>query len=176
MTWPLIILAFFSSVAGFFGLRKVMSEAVHVPNFIEHFLSPSVQDKESVLSASTEWVLMGVTLAILVAVIFYAYNVFVNNKTVPVEDKEMTGFPKLVYNKFFVDDIYNTVIEKPLNMASGFFNTFFETKIVDGLVNGFGKLTYRASSILRLAQAGKVDGYFFAMLVFVLALLIFKLF
>ena len=172
MTIPLIVLAILSTIGGFIGMPK----AFNAPNYIEHFLSNSVRVEESTLSSGTEWVLMGGTVALLAVVILYAYNLFVGKNTVPVEDKDMTGVPNLIYNKYFVDDIYNTVITKPVNAVSGFFNTFFETKIVDGLVNGVGKLTNRASSLLRLTQGGNVEGYFFAMVAFIVALLIFKLF
>ena len=172
MTIPLIVLAILSTIGGFIGMPK----AFNVPNYIEHFLSNSVRVEESTLSTGTEWALMGGTVALLAVVILYAYNLFVGKNTVPVEDKDMTGVPNLIYNKYFVDDIYNTVITKPVNAVSGFFNTFFETKIVDGLVNGVGKLTHRASSLLRLTQGGNVEGYFFAMVAFIVALLIFKLF
>ena len=172
MTFPLIVLAFFSTVGGFIGMPK----AFNMPNYIEHFLSNSVHVEESTLSTGTEWALMGGTVALLAVVILYAYNLFVGKNTVPVEDKDMTGVPNLIYNKYFVDDIYNAIITKPVNAVSGFFNTFFETKIVDGLVNGVGKVTQRFSSLLRLTQGGNVEGYFFAMVAFIVVLLIFKLF
>ncbi len=172
MTIPLIVLAIFSTIGGFIGMPK----AFNVPNYIERFLSYSVRVEESTLSTGTEWALMSGTVALLAVVILYAYNLFVGKNTVPVEDKDMTGVPNLIYNKYFVDDIYNTIITKPVNAVSGFFNTFFETKIVDGLVNSVGKLTHRASSLLRLTQGGNVEGYFFAMVAFIVALLIFKLF
>ena len=176
MTFPLMVLAFFSTIAGFFGLPKAISELLHVPNYIEHFLSHSVQDKVSEISVGTEWALMGGTVAVLAAVIFYAYNLFMNKNTVPLEDEQMAGLPNIIYNKYFVDDIYNNIISKPINIASGFLNSIFETKILDGIINGVGKITYRVSSLLRLTQSGRVDGYFFAMVIFIVALLIFKLF
>ena len=176
MTFPLIVLAIFSTIAGFAGLPKAISELLHVPNFIEHYLSHSVNVEASTLSTGTEWALMGGTVAILAAIIFYAYNLFVNKNTVPVEDEKMEGLPNVIYNKYFVDDIYNNIITKPLNSASNFFSSFFETKILDGIVNGVGKLMQSASSLLRLTQGGKVDGYFFAMVAFIVALLIYKLF
>ncbi len=79
----------------------------------------------------------------------------------------------LSYNKFYFDEIYDTLIRKPLDILSGFFYRIFDNKIVDGIVNGLGWGTSEASKGLRLVQSGNVGFYIFMMVVGIISLLLY---
>jgi NADH-quinone oxidoreductase subunit L len=68
------------------------------------------------------------------------------------------------------------LITKPLDGLSQFFSSIFDKKIVDGLVNSLGIGTRGLSQVLRHTQTGKVDTYFFAMVVAIVLILAFKVF
>ena len=51
----------------------------------------------------------------------------------------------LSYHKFYVDEIYDFLIRRPLDAFSVFFYKIIDTKIVDGIVNGLGWSTSEAS-------------------------------
>ncbi len=42
-------------------------------------------------------------------------------------------------NKWYVDELYDAIIVKPLRSISVFFNNVIEKTGIDGLVNGVGK-------------------------------------
>ena len=90
------------------------------------------------------------------------------------EDAEMQGIAKTVYNKYYIDEIYNSLITKPLNSASAFFYNIVEKLGIDGSVNNVGVLTRWLSNTLRRTQQGSVDVYFFAMVVAIVLILALK--
>ncbi len=72
-------------------------------------------------------------------------------------------FPRLyrvLFNKYYVDEIYDVTIVKPIHRTSeGFLWLIFDNRIVDGLVNGAGKITELTSSALKRAQTGYTQNY-----------------
>ena len=78
---------------------------------------------------------------------------------------------KISYNKFYLDEIYDTIIRKPLDALSKFFYRVIDKKLVDGLVNGFGWTATEGSKGLRLLQSGNVGFYIFMMVLGIIALL-----
>jgi NADH-quinone oxidoreductase subunit L len=164
MTVPLIILAALSVVGGFL-----------VEPFIEHNLSPMLSDAKGVENHALHTAMWGVTAAVL-AVVALAYSIFVAKGKTPETDAQMQGLTKTLYNKYYVDEIYNSLVTKPLDAASNFFSNIFDTKILDGLVNAVGSTTRFLSNSLRQTQTGNVGLYFFAMVVAIILILAFKTF
>ena len=66
---------------------------------------------------------------------------------------------KVLANKWYVDELYNAVIVKPLQSISAFFNNVIEKNGIDGIVNGVGKAVNYGSRQLRLLQSGQVGTY-----------------
>ncbi len=91
-------------------------------------------------------------------------------------EEEMSFLQKLIYNKYYVDELYENIITKPLKAISDFFYKIMELKVVDGIVNGVGTLVVRASSVVRLLQTGHIGFYIFAMVASILAIFFFKMF
>ena len=89
---------------------------------------------------------------------------------------ESSGFGKLLQNKWYIDEIYNTIIVNPLKGASTFFNNVMERKGIDGLVNGVGKAVNYGGRQLRWLQSGQVGAYILLMVIGILALFIVQLF
>jgi NADH-quinone oxidoreductase subunit L len=168
MTLPLIILAILSVIAGFVNIPAVF----HGSEGLSHFLSPVInQQHTSTLSHSTEYMLMGGTVALILGIIFFAYNKFKN-----YEHKEVTGFGKTLENKWYVDELYNSIIVKPLQYIACVFNTTVEKKGIDGFVNGVGKAVNYGSRQLRLLQSGQIGTYVLLMVLGILILFIIQLF
>jgi NADH-quinone oxidoreductase subunit L len=168
MTLPLMVLAFFAVVAGFVGIPELFAPHAHA---LEHFLAPVFADSAAVvlachLEASTEWVLMGTTTVLIVIVIVYAVNKF--KKYTAAEPN--TGIAKVLENKWYIDELYDAVISKPLHLVAGFFKNTVEKKLIDGAVNGVGKLVSYGSRQFRLLQSGQVGTY---ILMMVMALVLF---
>jgi len=129
------------------------------------------------MSHSMEWILMGATVLITVLMLLFAYTKFVKNNNVPAGDEKKQGFlPNLLANKYYVDELYNAIITKPLNALSGFTYKFMELKGVDFIVNGTGNAIVWISGVARRVQSGNTGFYIFAMVVSIIVILVINLF
>lgn len=168
MTIPLIILAILSVIGGYVGVP----EALGGHHELAAFLAPVVKSAEHHLSHSTEYMLMGLSTGLVLVSIFIAWGMFKN-----YQDKgEATGFGKILENKWYVDELYNTIISKPLRALSDFFSNIIERKGIDGMVNGVGKAVNYGSRQLRWLQSGQVGAYVLLMVIGMLTLFIIQLF
>lgn len=178
MTIPLVVLAVLAIVAGFIGIPHVLGGN----HWLEHFLAPVFKQSEIYahghkLTHSTEYVLMGVTVTITILMILFARNKFVSKGFVPADDSVKQGFiPRLLANKYYVDEFYNAIIVKPLNGLASFSYKFLELKGVDAIVNGVGKLIVFISGQVRKLQTGNTGFYIFAMVIGILVILALNLF
>jgi NADH-quinone oxidoreductase subunit L len=64
-----------------------------------------------------------------------------------------------------VDELYDSIIVKPLNALGRFSNSVFEKSGIDALVNGVGRLVNYSSRQLRLLQSGQVGSYILLMVI-----------
>ncbi|MFN3589186.1 MAG: proton-conducting transporter membrane subunit, partial [Spirosomataceae bacterium] len=169
MTIPLIVLSVLAMLGGLIGLPVVF----HLPHALATFLEPIFVGSKSVnptfgevhLSHATEWILMGVSVSVAAVAILFAYVKFGKGNNVPKEDIEMTGVAQVVYQKYYIDEAYDTVFVKSSVFLSNFFAKVIDTKLIDGLVNGIGALTVTLSGYIRRIQTGATGVYVFAMVV-----------
>lgn len=171
MTTPLIVLAILSVVGGFIGLPHVMGH-----HWLQHFLEPvmGLSETKLHLDAELEWGLMAASVALVAIFIFLAYRHFVVKEKIPA-DSAPRGFAALVANTFYVDQIYDTLIRKPMDAIAKFSNRVLENKIFDALVNGIGHNTTQLSNRVRLIQNGNLGFYVFAMVISIIVILFISL-
>ena len=177
MTIPLIVLAILSIVGGFIGVPEVLGGH----HELEHFLAPVFEKSNALmgehhLQASTEWILMAVSVGVALIALIYAYIKYAKNGSVPVADtEERPALTSISYNKFYVDELYDMIVRKPLDFLSTFFYNVVERLGIDGLVNGIGKGTIETSKGLRLLQTGNVGFYIFIMVLGIIAVLAYSI-
>jgi NADH-quinone oxidoreductase subunit L len=157
MTLPLMVLAFLAAVAGFIGIPELFAHDAHK---LEHYLAPvfaasTERVATHTIEHSTEYILLGVSIAAILITIFYAWSRFSKKP----ETGEPAGFGKTLANKWYVDELYDSIITKPLNTLGVFSNKFIEKSGIDGIVNGTGKSIQWGSRQLRLLQSGQVGSY-----------------
>ena len=171
MTIPLIVLAVLSVLGGLLGLPEFW----HLPNWMSEHLSPVILHKNpSALDHNTEWMLMGIASTAAIVMIYFAYSMYVTNKVLPMANQDqMKWWQKLIYNKYYVDEIYDAVIRKPLDMLSTVFYKFIDLQIIDGIVNGVGAAVKGTGSAVRLLQTGKIGFYIVSMVLGVILILLF---
>lgn len=175
MTVPLIILAVLSAVGGFINIPAIMGGN----HWLEEFLSPVFELSNAktgglMLDHNTEYILMGVSVLGAIAAAVYAYIRYVKNRHLPAADSIQRGaLAKLSYNKYYIDEIYNTLITRPLDAMSGFFFKTVDKSGIDGLVNSIGSGANEASKGFRLLQSGNVGFYIFMMVAGIVALLVY---
>ena len=164
MTIPLVVLAILATVAGFLGIPEVFAKDAH---WLSSFLAPvfaesTIHQEAHSVSHSTELILMGVTVVFILAIAFYAINKFSRYEK---SDGEATGFARVLENKWYVDEIYDAIITKPLKGFSLFLNNIVERSGIDGIVNGVGKFVQYSGRQLRWLQSGQVGSYILIMVV-----------
>lgn len=171
MTIPLVVLCILSVLGGLLGLPEFW----HMPNWMSEHLSPIILHKNpSTLEHTTEWILMGLASLAAIVVIYFAYSMFVVNRVLPLASEEkMKWWQKLVYNKYYVDEIYDAAIRKPLDLISEAFYKFLDLQVVDGIVNGVGSAVKGTGSAIRLFQTGNIGFYIVSMVIGVVLILLF---
>jgi NADH-quinone oxidoreductase subunit L len=161
-------------LGGFLGVP----EALFGSNKIGHFLNPVFEKsqvllEEVQLSHTTEYALMAFVVGLTLVLIFVAYTTYVKRGAVPVADGESTSsLHKLSYNKFYVDQIYDALIVKPLFHLSAFVEKYIEKAGIDKLVNGIGVSIDGSSRMARLLQNGNIGFYIFAMVISIILILL----
>jgi NADH-quinone oxidoreductase subunit L len=177
MTIPLVVLAILSAVAGFIGVPHVLGGHHELNEYLKPVFEGSfTRLGEHEMDASTEYLLMGLSVGGALIAMAYAYIKYVKNAHVPVEDtQERPILASISYNKFYVDEIYDFLIRKPLDALSGLFYNVVDKLGIDGLVNGFGKGAVESSKGLRLLQTGNVGFYIFIMVAGIIAVLLYSL-
>ena len=110
---------------------------------------------------STELTLMGVSSAvagigILIAVYFWLWN----PQTAAAMAARFGPIYRLLYNKYYVDEIYDAAIVQPIKLIStSVLWKGFDAGLVDGIVNGVGQVVNTTSGVVRRLQTGSVRTY-----------------
>jgi NADH-quinone oxidoreductase subunit L len=164
ITLPLIILAILS----FFG--GIISLPGH--SWLNHYLAPlfSKATHEAHGLGSTEYMLMAIATFGALIGIGIAYKKYLKDNTVPSEDAEITGISKMLYNKYYVDEIYDAIFVKPTNMLSDFFREYVE-KTLSSMIFGLGKITNGLAIQGAKAHNGSIGLYLFAFVIGIIAIL-----
>ena len=161
MTIPLIILAILSIVGGLIGLPEFWNASNWMHHHLEHII---IRKNPSILSHETEWMLMALAVAAALSVFYFTYLLFIKNKFLPVnKEEEMKPWQRLIYNKYYIDELYDAVIRKPLDSISSVFFKFIDLRLVDGTVNAIGNSVKSVGSLVRLIQTGNIGFYLMTM-------------
>ena len=104
--------------------------------------------------------LMVFSVAVALAGIALATVMYMKDPSLP--GKFTAKFGKLhraVFNKWYVDEIYDTLFVNSTKKLGIFCWKGFDVKVVDGIVNGTAKLVGALSSVLRYTQSGLFQNY-----------------
>jgi NADH-quinone oxidoreductase subunit L len=164
MAFALIVLAIGSVLAGFIGIPHALGGS----NWIETFLHPAFvapgAPHEAVVhhaEASTEIMLMFLSVGLAAAGIGLAWYFFVSNRA--AADRmagSFSGVHRVLLNKYYVDEIYDTAIVQPIKIVStGGLWKGVDAGGIDAAVNGVGLGVSGSSSVLRRLQTGSIRTY-----------------
>ncbi|CAG5071856.1 NADH-quinone oxidoreductase subunit L [Dyadobacter sp. CECT 9623] len=180
MTIPLVILAVLSAVGGFIGVPEALHGSHHLAEFMSPLYDAARQAnpagfEPTTLSHSEEYLLMGVSVAVALISAVVAYVMYVQKASVPAPDSaEKSGLQRLVYNKYYVDELYDNVFVKSTKTLSNILYSFGEF-FIDLFVNAAVRLTSFSAKMLRKTQTGSTGDYVFAMVLGIVAILFWKL-
>ena len=163
MVWPLRILAAGSIVAGFVGMGKALTFGADL-NWFEHLLHPVAPSVELAHEASlgVEWVLIAISVAVAVGGILLARAFYFGAHAFEIPDRFAAAYPRtyaLVANKYYVDEVYDRAVVKPLSALARFSWKGIDTVAIDGTVNASAFFTEIAGDMLRFLQSGNVRNY-----------------
>ena len=116
---------------------------------------------------------MGISVALALVALVYAWTRFSKYQKT---DRKETGLGKVLENKWYVDELYDSIIVKPVQSIAKYFSNVIEKKGIDGFVNGIGKAVNYSSRQIRLIQTGQVGTYILLMVIGILILFIVQLF
>ncbi|HKI77027.1 MAG TPA: NADH-quinone oxidoreductase subunit L [Ignavibacteriaceae bacterium] len=165
MTVPLMILAVLSAIGGFIGIPALFSG--EGGNVFEHWLEPIFKNADARLalySAHThtdEIILMVVSIILAVGGIMIARQIYMKKPNIATSAaKKFKGIHKLLWNKYFVDEIYDATVVTPIVKTSeSFLWKITDAKIIDGVVNGVASLVGSISKNIRKIQTGVAQVY-----------------
>lgn len=153
MTYPLIVLAFFSVIAGYFS--------------ISNFIKPVVGEGISTIPNENQIIVAIISILAGLSGIFLAWYIYILKPF--IAERLQNRFQKiysLLWNKYFFDELYNNLFVKPtLWIAKTAVDKFTDRKIIEGIVNGIPKLCYISGSELRKLQTGYLQHYAILMVI-----------
>jgi NADH-quinone oxidoreductase subunit L len=167
MTWPLMALAVGAIVAGFVGVPAALWGNNAIGTFLEpSFTAPGAHGGEAAghgaeahhISHAAEIGLMLFSVFIGVLGMFLAYRFYVKDPSISERlARRFAGPHRVLSNKYYVDEAYDaTVIRGTMSSAHGLWSV--DRNVVDGAVNGTGKLTVIGSWFSGLTDRTVVDG------------------
>ncbi|RZJ29010.1 MAG: NADH-quinone oxidoreductase subunit L [Flavobacterium sp.] len=158
ITFPLIILAILAAIGGLISLPG--------NSWLNNYLMPLFGEKagEAHQMGTTEYTLMAIATIGALLGIGIAYAKYIKQSQLPERDEEITGFTKVLYNKYYVDEIYNALFVKPLHAMSRFFRDSVETAL-SGFVYGWGKAANAIGNSGKAVQNGSIGYYLFVFVI-----------
>ncbi len=186
MTVPLIILGALSIVGGFIGFPGQLFHKTGW-NVIENFLHPVIlplgeahgaaaaaEDAVHAVSLGTEWLLVGISVAVAVFGWLIARRFYADDGAFALPRALAARLPmayKLLFNKYWIDEIYVALIIKPVHRSAIFLWRIVDELLIDTLfVNGAAFTVELTGDVLRFIQTGNVRNYALAVAAAALAL------
>lgn len=164
MTFPLYVLAGLAALGGFLGVPHLLGNYLgHMPHILSNWLNPVVP--------AVHLPMVGVKLRLheglvmfgssVLAISFFYLGVVLFKKVMFLSDlfSGISGFHKVLSNKYYVDEIYEAIIIKPIKKVSAFSSGIIDKLVFDGAVNGLGKGIRRLATELRVLQTGDIQSY-----------------
>ncbi|HEX2204771.1 MAG TPA: NADH-quinone oxidoreductase subunit L [Longimicrobium sp.] len=194
LTLPLIVLALLSVVGGYLNVEKAVFDHVPVigPLFnalaiggdasLHHWLHPVLAGSEDVIRenvpniAEPHHSALPIVLAIVVGIggLLAAWLLTSPRaRRIGTADAEPAyrGTPeKVLYNKWYIDEIYDRAVVRPVEGLSRAFARF-DMGVIDGLVDFTGRVSQTLGLFLGRLQTGQVNTYAFVLVVGVLLVL-----
>ncbi|HKX87434.1 MAG TPA: NADH-quinone oxidoreductase subunit L [Flavobacterium sp.] len=164
ITIPLVILAILAAVGGLISLPG--------NSWLNHFMAPLFKKAhEAHHLDGTAYALMGVATVGALIGIGIAYAKYIKKSEVPAQDEDIKGIASVLYNKYYVDEVYDALFVNPLKRLSHFFRNYFEV-VFSEVVFGFGKIASAMGNQGKAVQNGSVGFYLLAFVVGVASILV----
>jgi NADH-quinone oxidoreductase subunit L len=173
MTVPLMVLSVLSVFGGFLNIPSLFGGNLSFSSYLD---SAVVSKTSEEISSATEIGMIILSIILLGAVIYWAYQTFVRKAQIPSRDEvKLTPLQRIITNKFYIDEFYRAAFEKPFGNLSVFLFKKVETTILDPAVSQIGRATATLGTLTRKLQQGNISFYLFAMVAGILLFIVFIL-
>jgi len=163
MTGPLVVLGVLSLVGGAINLPAFIGGGAGLEHWLEPVTAPAARFfRLQPMTGQPELLLVGAAVAIGLIGLAWGYVVTSRKRIVPAaEAAPETGFWRVIYHKYYVDELYDAVIVRPLLWISRVLLWGVVDKgLVDGAaVNGSARLSRGLGWIGSRLQTGQVGLY-----------------
>lgn len=163
MRIPLIVLAVLSLGAGWVGLPNNILWG----NVFSHFLDPvfAIHLTPSV-NENPVFMLSAVATVVALIGIFFAWLFYLRLPGLPhLIAFRLNAFYQMLAHKYYVDEIYNTLISRPLFwLSTVVLFRGVDRAMIDGVANGTGVAVEDSGEGLRRVETGNVQNYAFVYL------------
>ena len=159
MTIPLMILALLAVTGGFFGVPHVFHL---IPNGMENYFQGFFTEIPSGHGAvSTEWTLMGFSVAFALLAWFVAGKLYHSGFDLASRLRsKCEPLYQLSLNKWYVDEFYNSVIIQPGRLFSTHILwRLFDQNVIDRAVNTTADVARMVGNSIRPLQNGLTQNY-----------------
>jgi NADH-quinone oxidoreductase subunit L len=173
MTTPVVILAGLAAVGGILSLPFGRVE------FLTEWLEPVFEDVPTVHTSFIGGVALStISVAIGLVGILVAYRFYRGGLRRPASDPlvERLGFTgRLFGHAYYYDEAIARVVSGPLTRFADWLDRTFDTGVIDGAVNGIGRVVRDLAGRVRRVQTGLVRNYALGVVVGAVVLLILML-
>jgi NADH-quinone oxidoreductase subunit L len=161
MTIPLMVLAVLSLIGGYIGVPHSLGGSNRFEGFLASVFGHNPTESHvAVHSASSEYLLMLVSIVIVLIGIFIAHGLYIRNPETPKKLAQKFKTPyRIIFNKYYVDEFYSMVIVKPVVNFALFLWKIVDVMIIDGTANGIASLTKFAGELFRRTETGYLRNY-----------------
>ena len=161
MTIPLMVLAVLSLIGGYIGVPHSLGGSNRFEGFLSSvFRHNPAESHGAVHSASSEYLLMVISIVIVLIGILVAHRFYIRNPETPKKLAQRFKTPyRIVFNKYYVDEFYSMVVVKPLVNFALFLWKIVDVQIIDGTANGLASFTKWVGEVFRRTETGYLRNY-----------------
>ncbi len=174
MLVPLIVLAMLALVGGVVGLPDHWLWG----NAFAAFLAPVLGSAHGAAGAGhdapPEMLLMLASLGVAATGIGVAYHYYMRRPAARARlGARFPGWQRVLTHAYYVDDLYDAVVVRPLARLAAFAARVVDPGIIDGAINGAASLTMTVGDLWRRMQTGNVQHYALSLLLGAVAIVVY---
>jgi NADH-quinone oxidoreductase subunit L len=148
MIYPMAILTLLSIFVGFLNLPEIFGGDLNMSRWL------NLANKSYELPHASETVLMSINTLLIIMVIYYTYKRYAYSNAIELEDDK-----NFIANKFYIDELYNLLVIKPLNFLSHFFDKQISNNLIDKSIDGMAFSYVKFGKLFSYIENGNVRFY-----------------
>lgn len=155
MTLPMSLLAVGTVAVSVLWMPAFLGHWTALPTYLQPVLGETHEPSAAEALQGTLWAVGAALLGVIVALWAYAWQ----PGTLWRVAQALPWLYRLVAGKYFVDELYATLITRPSRHFAEWLSGRFDLGVIDAIVNGVGWLTARLGEGVRRVQTGFVRNY-----------------